>query len=371
MIFDGVHQEEERKYISNVAQSVMREYLLHRNKTADFDTYTSERYDAAVALCAAERGLEPVFAELFRECICIFEARGHIVVVAEAGRIRRYAAHAAGQTDTFIIWQENMVLEQLFDMFSDACGLAAYSFYSGNAARADTIRMDAKLPAVDERRIERLMHSESYERIKAICERYFSDIMLIMPEPAAAVSGIARLIKCLMRGASDELMREVAGELVIAGGMKIPGYSMLCQSIIERIHRERGEDKKLSPLIADTLEIIERNLSNEDLSLRWIAQEILYTNADYLGKLFKKEIGYNFTGYVKRMRMELAKKMILNGKRDRIYEVAEKVGFGTNSQYFSQVFKKYTGVSPIEYKSVMQQNEAVNNLYDIHMGENV
>ena len=48
--------------------------------------------------------------------------------------------------------------------------------------------------------------------------------------------------------------------------------------------------------------------------------------------------------------MEMAKALIVEGKKDRIYEVAEKVGYGSNSQYFSQVFKKYTGVSPLEYK---------------------
>ena len=46
----------------------------------------------------------------------------------------------------------------------------------------------------------------------------------------------------------------------------------------------------------------------------------------------------------------MAKDLIIEGKKDRIYEVAEKVGYGSNSQYFSQVFKKYTGVSPLEYR---------------------
>ena len=50
--------------------------------------------------------------------------------------------------------------------------------------------------------------------------------------------------------------------------------------------------------------------------------------------------------------MELAKELIMGGKKDRIYEVAEKVGYGSNSQYFSQVFKKYTGISPLEYKEI-------------------
>ena len=32
-----------------------------------------------------------------------------------------------------------------------------------------------------------------------------------------------------------------------------------------------------------------------------------------------------------------------------IHQIAEVVGFGSNPQYFSQVFKKYTGMTPTEY----------------------
>jgi two-component system response regulator YesN len=108
--------------------------------------------------------------------------------------------------------------------------------------------------------------------------------------------------------------------------------------------------KIYSTLIRETIGIIDENIENENLSLRWLAGTILYTNVDYLGKLFKKETGKNFSHYVMEKRMERAKDLILEGKKDRIYEVAEKVGYGSNSQYFSQVFKKYTGVSPLEYK---------------------
>ena len=107
-----------------------------------------------------------------------------------------------------------------------------------------------------------------------------------------------------------------------------------------------------SSLIKDTIRIIDENIGNEKLSLRWIASTILYTNVDYLGKIFKKETGMNFSHYVMEKRMELAKELIMGGKKDRIYEVAEKVGYGSNSQYFSQVFKKYTGISPLEYKEI-------------------
>lgn len=117
-----------------------------------------------------------------------------------------------------------------------------------------------------------------------------------------------------------------------------------------------------SPLVRETVHIINDNIGNEELSLRWIAGNILYTNVDYLGKVFKKETGRNFSHYVMEKRMEAAKTSILEGVNYKIYEIAEKVGFGSNSQYFSQVFKKYTGVSPLEYKEyakALKRNNAV------------
>lgn len=108
-------------------------------------------------------------------------------------------------------------------------------------------------------------------------------------------------------------------------------------------------------LIKETLHIIDKNIGNENLSLRWIAGNILYTNVDYLGKMFKKETGKNFSYYVMEKRMEIAKKLLREGNIDKIYETAERVGYGSNSQYFSQVFKKYTGVSPLEYKEAQRK----------------
>ena len=56
-----------------------------------------------------------------------------------------------------------------------------------------------------------------------------------------------------------------------------------------------------------------------------------------------------FSDYLLRVRMEKAIKLVTT-TNFRIGEIAEKVGFGNNSQYFSQVFKKYTGDAPREYR---------------------
>jgi two-component system, response regulator YesN len=47
--------------------------------------------------------------------------------------------------------------------------------------------------------------------------------------------------------------------------------------------------------------------------------------------------------------MEKAKELLLNGNNEKISEIAEQVGCGDNPQYFSQLFKKYAGMTPSAY----------------------
>lgn len=108
--------------------------------------------------------------------------------------------------------------------------------------------------------------------------------------------------------------------------------------------------KKHSSIIHKMIHVIEEHIVNPELSLNWVASEILYMNADYLGKLFKKETGDKFSNYVVRLRMEKAIEEIEKTGDVKVFELAEKFGFGDNPQYFSQVFKKYTGYTPSEYK---------------------
>lgn len=112
--------------------------------------------------------------------------------------------------------------------------------------------------------------------------------------------------------------------------------------------------RKNNALIDSILKCINENIHNEQLTLSWIAKEIVYMNEDYLGKLFKKKMNENFCHYVNRVRMEKAKRMMEEIKDCKICEVAEQVGFGSNPQYFAQIFKKYTGYAPTEYKKLFE-----------------
>jgi len=76
---------------------------------------------------------------------------------------------------------------------------------------------------------------------------------------------------------------------------------------------------------------------------------MLYMNADYLGKLFKKETGEKFSNYVVKARVRKATELWAGDPEIKIFEMSERLGFGDNPQYFSQVFKKQMGCTPSEY----------------------
>ncbi|WP_319005497.1 response regulator transcription factor [Metabacillus litoralis] len=119
---------------------------------------------------------------------------------------------------------------------------------------------------------------------------------------------------------------------------------------ITQVHYDRHKSNH-SAIIQKMIDLVEENLGNADLSLKWVANKV-FMNADYLGKLFKQETGQKFSNYVTEVRINKAIEQIQSMDDVKVFTIAEMIGFGDNPQYFSQVFKKFTGYSPSEYKKV-------------------
>jgi len=69
----------------------------------------------------------------------------------------------------------------------------------------------------------------------------------------------------------------------------------------------------------------------------------------YLSNLFKKQTGITLIDYINHYRVEKAKEL-LSDPLNKIYWITEQVGF-VNQRYFSQVFKRITGLTPVEYRT--------------------
>jgi two-component system response regulator YesN len=102
----------------------------------------------------------------------------------------------------------------------------------------------------------------------------------------------------------------------------------------------------LSRKVRQALELMERQYSDPELNTDAIAQQ-LGISRDYLRHLFKEETGKTVLDQLTDIRMERARKLLDEGNL-KVYEIAERVGF-RNGQYFSQVFRKAAGMTPLEY----------------------
>jgi two-component system response regulator YesN len=109
---------------------------------------------------------------------------------------------------------------------------------------------------------------------------------------------------------------------------------------------------RYSKAVRDTMQYVREHLNDQSLSLQHIATNILFLSPDYLGRLFKKECGIRFSNYLLMLRMEKAKQLISMSASVKMYEVAQQVGLGDNAAYFGQVFRKYTGMLPSDYRDL-------------------
>ena len=119
----------------------------------------------------------------------------------------------------------------------------------------------------------------------------------------------------------------------------------ICNEICER--KESGNKK----LISEIVKYIDESYYCIELSLTSVA-EYFNLSSSYLSRFFKEQTGYNFLEYLNKKRIEESAKLInLYSMRTSINDIAEKVGF-TNDTTFRRQFKKYIGVTPVEYRSI-------------------
>ena len=106
-----------------------------------------------------------------------------------------------------------------------------------------------------------------------------------------------------------------------------------------------------NPVSDQIVRYVEEHLAEE------ISHEILSSifrySQNYLGQLFKKEKGVSISEFVTRRRVDEAKRF-LREEYLSVSEVAYRVGFNDN-HYFCTVFKRLTGVTPREYRTVSRQ----------------
>jgi AraC-like DNA-binding protein len=107
--------------------------------------------------------------------------------------------------------------------------------------------------------------------------------------------------------------------------------------------------KPLSKVVETIKSDIIKNFPNCDYQLDEYMRKFPFSY-DYLRKLFKSEMGVTPHGYLIAMRMQTAEKLlyVMNESDYNVSKIAQMCGFD-EPLYFSRVFKKQYGCSPINY----------------------
>ncbi|MBO4390771.1 MAG: helix-turn-helix domain-containing protein [Lachnospiraceae bacterium] len=99
-------------------------------------------------------------------------------------------------------------------------------------------------------------------------------------------------------------------------------------------------------IIDDIIDYID-TFYNENITLEKIAPLFGY-NSSYLGKIINRKLGRKLGAYLDEVRIQKASALLKESDL-HVYKVAELVGY-RNVDYFHVKFKRYTGLSPAEYR---------------------
>lgn len=141
------------------------------------------------------------------------------------------------------------------------------------------------------------------------------------------------------------LIEEICRLLPISS--KAPSLSAVFMGLLmEWTMGVKSADSENEETVRRTIEYIEFKLSTRP-SVSELAKELRISERT-LSELFKKETGMTVREYLSELRIKNAKRL-LNTTKISVKELAFSLGF-ENQYYFSNFFKRKTGVSPTEYR---------------------
>lgn len=141
------------------------------------------------------------------------------------------------------------------------------------------------------------------------------------------------LLKPVERGQLIDALHKVKAKLQVNN-----------RSNVEKYKAHIGGYKK--SIIIKAQQYVNENLE-KDISLDIVA-DYLKLSKNYFWTLYKQETGETLLDYIVSCKMDKAKELLIN-ENLKVYEVCERLGY-LDKAYFSKLFKKHVGVTPLEYK---------------------
>lgn len=115
--------------------------------------------------------------------------------------------------------------------------------------------------------------------------------------------------------------------------------------------RDHQAQNHYATLIHQAKQYIDRHYTSPNLSLQDVAAQVSMSSSHF-SLVFSRETGETFKDYLTRLRIDKAKEL-LRTTTFKSFEISEQIGY-SDPLYFSTVFKKNTGFSPRQFRSLAE-----------------
>lgn len=225
----------------------------------------------------------------------------------------------------------------------DNCGKNFAKHVMADQLKSDLV--DA-LINIDRFRVHELINEmqELYYREKNSIHEFKEYFLKIILDISALVHAKNGYI-CLFDGGIDCVLKEL---------IDMKEYSLISMYVHDKILvpimnalEQYTKDDRFH-LVEETIKIIEKEYDS-DITLDSSAMR-LHCSPDHLGRVFKKETGFNYGDYLIWYRIKIAKKLLTDTDM-KIFEISEKLRY-SNPQNFIRTFRRIEGRTPGQYRMV-------------------
>lgn len=144
--------------------------------------------------------------------------------------------------------------------------------------------------------------------------------------------------------AIERLGREISGTEIFR---EVISRGIMTELLVMMIRRSNGVAQPPVPQLIQRAAACINTEFREKISLEMLAER-LSVSVNYLGSLFKKNMGTSFNEYLNNVRMRYACSLLRSSELS-VKEVAFASGYNS-AEYFLYIFKKMMGMTPREYR---------------------
>lgn len=154
----------------------------------------------------------------------------------------------------------------------------------------------------------------------------------------------ANLLKILSQGLEDEQLIANVEQLYVCN--QFQDIELIIGQVMKRLEKKLTDNDSPSHVISIVEQFIRQHYM-EELSLDILADKV-YLTPHYLSSIFSREKGIGINRYIKNIRMENAKGLLLDTNM-KINDICKAVGY-SNLSYFCKAFRNEYGVTPEKYR---------------------